>query len=111
MGGGLGAHGVPSDAAAIDLANLTRPLLRFVQQCSLASAADPYDAECTAALNMPPLLPPRGQLEVTGMGQLLQQTSGADWARLEVLNLHGSSLRQIEGLGELPQLRCRVRNS
>lgn len=108
LGGGLGANGVPSDAEAIDLANLTRPLLRFVQQCSLASAADPYDAECTAALNMPPLLPPRGQLEATGMGQLLQQTSGADWAKLEVLNLHGSSLRQIEGLGELPQLRTLV---
>ena len=63
LGGGLGSSGVTSDAEAIDLANLTRPLLRFVQQCALASASDPYDETCTAALNLPPQLPQRPKAE------------------------------------------------
>ena len=84
LGGGLGGP-VHSESEAIDMSNLTRPLLRFVRQCKpnpnpnpnpdpdpnpnpnpnqvrqckLASTADPYDELCTAALNMPPPLPQR----------------------------------------------------
>ena len=56
LASGLGSA-ITSEAEASDLSNLTRPLLRFVQLCALASAADPYDDVCTAALNMPPPLP------------------------------------------------------
>ena len=41
------------------MGNLTRPLMRFVRGCKLASSSDPYDELCTAALNMPPPLPQR----------------------------------------------------
>jgi len=108
LGGGLGPHGVASDAEAIDLANLTRPLLRFVQQCSLASAADPYDSACTAALNMPPPLPQRAKLERVSAEQLALQAPAGGVADLRVLNLHGNAIRRIEHLSDLSRLRVLV---
>ena len=112
LGSGLGSSGVTSDAEAIDLANLTRPLLRFVQSCQLASAADPYDEACTAALNMPPPLPQRPKLEQIDEHALAQRAAlatagarpaagaaGAGPESIEVLNLHGHAIQRIERLG------------
>ena len=113
LGGGLasGGGGVTSDAEAVDLANLTRPLSRFVQQCALASAADPYDEVCTAALNMPPPLPQRTKVEKLTPEVLALQSAepgGKAAAQPETLNLHGNALRKIEGLGHCTQLRVLV---
>ena len=110
LGGGLTAGGVTSDAEAIDLANLTRPLLRFVQQCALASAADPYDEVCTAALNMPPPLPQRPKIERISTEILAQQGSsnGGEPSTIEHLNLHGNALRRIEHLSQLASLKTLV---
>jgi len=107
LAGGLGA-GISTEAEASDLSNLTRPLLRFVQQCALASAADPYDEICTAALNMPPPLPQREKhLKITS-DVLKDQSMGKELAGLEQLNLHGHSIRKIEGLTRLTNLRVLI---
>ena len=95
-----------SEAEAVDLANLTRPLLRFAQQCALASPADPYDDVCTAALNMPPALRQRPKVyRITQ--ELLQgvQARCSDLGAIERLNLHGNCIRKIEWLDALKRLR------
>jgi len=102
LGGGLGGQ-MQSEAEGVDLANLTRPLLRFAQQCAVASAADPYDDVCTAALNMPP--PLRQRPKVYRITQELLQAHGAATDRLQRLNLHGNCIRKIEWLDSLKNLR------
>ena len=108
LGNGLGSSGITSDAEAIDLANLTRPLLRFVQQCALASAADPYDEACTAALNMPPPLPQRPKVYRITDDLLKSHARGVDLRNLEHLNLHGNNIRTLECLGGLTNLKVLV---
>ena len=108
LGAGIGsAHS--SEVEASDLSNLTRPLLRFVQHCALASAADPYDDVCTAALNMPPPLPQRDKVERI-MEEALrgQATGGRPLSAIEQVNLHGNSIRKIECLNKLSSLRVLI---
>jgi len=105
LGNGLGAP-MQSEAEAVDLANLTRPLLRFAQHCALASPADPYDDVCTAALNMPPALRQRPKVyRITQ--ELLQgvQQRATDFGTIERLNLHGNCIRKLEWLDALRRLR------
>ena len=110
LGGGLGAP-MHSESEAIDMSNLTRPLLRFVRQCKLASTADPYDELCTAALNMPPPLPQRAKVHrITeellcsyAAARGVNLTQLVVWP-LEVLNLHGNNIRKIECLAKVSAL-------
>ena len=107
-GGGGGGGGHMSEAEAIDLANLTRPLVRFVQQCALASTSDPYDDVCTAALNMPPPLPQRPKVYRITDDLLKSHARGVDLRNLEHLNLHGNNIRTLECLGGLTNLKVLV---
>ena len=63
LGGGLGAP-MQSESEAIDLSNLTRPLLRFVRQCKLASTADPW-----RATTVPPPVSCAGCLSAIGSAE------------------------------------------
>lgn len=108
LGTGLGGSLVGetlSETEAADVASLTRPLLRFAQQCALASPAEPYDDSCTAALNMPPQLRPRAKVYQIEPSVIAAQAQGAPLRELQVLNLHGSAIRTIQGLEDLPALR------
>ena len=107
LGGGLGAP-MQSESEAIDLSNLTRPLLRFVRQCKLASTADPYDELCTAALNMPPPLPQRPKVHRITEELLSGSARGVAPAELTTLNLHGNNIRKIEFLTGLRSLTTLV---
>jgi Leucine-rich repeat (LRR) protein len=104
LGGGIGAR-LHSEAEAVDLASLTRPLLRFAQQCALPTSAGSYDDACTAALNMP--LPIKQWTKATEIDTalLLACARGLPLEELPRLNLHGNSIRSIEGLGSLRNLR------
>ena len=107
LGGGLGAP-MQSESEAIDLSNLTRPLLRFVRQCKLASTADPYDELCTAALNMPPPLPQRPKVHRITEELLSSSARGVAPAELLTLNLHGNNIRKVEFLTSLRSLTTLV---
>lgn len=104
LGGGIGAR-LHSEAEAVDLASLTRPLLRFAQQCALPTSVDSYDDACTAALNMPPVIKQWAKATEIDNALLLTCAHGLPVEELPRLNLHGNSIRSIECLDALRNLR------
>lgn len=108
LGGGEHSRG----AEAADLANLTRPLVRFVQEDAVAAmtAAEPDDV-FQAVLSMPPNLPPSTkmtQLTPDAVAEAAGGGGGLALADVVRINLHGRSLGRIACLEPCTKLQVLV---
>eukprot|EP00736_Rhodelphis_marinus_P010350 Rmarinus@m.14060 len=98
----------PQELERLESGPLHSSLVKFLKASNVSTAADPYDDICTAALNMPPLIPQRPKVFLISDDLIQKVCRTPDLSHITYLNLHSNNIRKIEGLSALENLKSLV---